>query len=413
MSTDTWKESPVILLIDDEHEVLEALRTQLRDRFGGEYEIETSSTGLEAIKLVKELIEDDVELTLVISDEIMPQMRGHKVLAELHKIAPRTKTILLTGQADTHAVAEAVNQANLFHFIPKPWDSIDLLLTVKRAMESYREEALKVARLRMFHRFVPADFLRVLRVEDPIDARAGMGIMQDMAVLFTDIRGFSSLAESRDPDAIFTSLNEIFGLIVPAVVDNGGVVDKFVGDGVMALFTHPDHAVSAALRIISEIGQAQTVVGKIEVGVGINWGELLLGTVGTDERIQTTVVGDVVNVAARLEECTKDLRTPVVISESTAQRTSAATRFLGRHPIRGRQQPEGIYELLELYEPADRQAIDSGLEEFARVTEMIGEHPVNEICPQLEAYLAQHPIDRVAARLLFMMQNFGIYRKQG
>jgi two-component system sensor histidine kinase ChiS len=413
MSTDAWKDSPVILLIDDEPEVLEALCTQLRARFGDKYEVETASTGVEAIDLVKELIEDGVELPLVISDEIMPQMRGHKVLAELHKLAPQTKTILLTGQADTHAVAEAVNRANLFHFIPKPWDSIDLLLTVKRALESYQEEALKVARLRMFHRFVPADFLSVLGVEDPIDARAGMGIIQDMAVLFTDIRGFSSLAEKQDPDAIFTSLNEIFGLIVPAVVDNSGVVDKFVGDGVMALFSDTDHAVAAALRIIEEISQAETVVGKIEVGVGINWGELLLGTVGTDERIQTTVVGDVVNVAARLEACTKDLHTPVVISDSIARRTDAATRFLGRHPIRGRRQPEGIYELLDLYKPADRQAIESGMEEFAGITEKIGEQSVTEVCAELQAYVDQHPLDRVAARLLFMMENFGIYRARG
>jgi len=266
-----------------------------------------------------------------------------------------------------------------------------------------------VARLRMFYRFVPADFLSVLKVEDPIDARAGMGITQDMAVLFTDIRGFSALAEKRDPDAIFTSLNDIFGLIVPAVVDNGGVVDKFVGDGVMALFTDADHAIEAGIRIVRETRQAETRLGKIEVGVGINWGELLLGTVGTDERIQTTVVGDVVNVAARLEECTKHMHTPIVISESIARQTSFAVRFLGRHPIRGRRKPEGIYELLDLYEPRLRKAIDAGSEAFAAIAQTIGKQHVTEICPAFEAYIAEHPLDRVAARLLFIMQNFGIY----
>jgi response regulator RpfG family c-di-GMP phosphodiesterase len=108
MSTGSWTDPPVILLIDDEPEVLEALSTQIKERFGSDYDIETSSTGEEAIGLVKELSEDGVELSLVISDEIMPQMRGHQVLAVLHEMAPQAKTILLTGQADTHAGTIAV-----------------------------------------------------------------------------------------------------------------------------------------------------------------------------------------------------------------------------------------------------------------------------------------------------------------
>jgi two-component system sensor histidine kinase ChiS len=413
MSQDDWNEPPVILLIDDEPEVLEALRTQLKDRFGAEFEIETSSTGAEAIDLVKGLIEDGVELRLVISDEIMPQMRGHKVLAELHEMVPQAKTILLTGQADTHAVAEAVNHADLFHFISKPWESIDLLLTVKRAAESYEEEQLKIARLRMFHRFVPADFLSVLNVEDPIDTRVGMGTTQDMAVMFTDIRGFSTLSEGKDPDSIFATLNEIFGIIVPAVVDNGGVIDKFVGDGVMALFTIADHAVTAGIRIVQETRVAHTRLGPIEVGVGINWGELFMGTVGTEDRIQTTVVGDVVNVAARLEECTKHMQTPVIISAAIAEQSEAATRFLGRHPVRGRREATRIYELLDLCDDVSRRAVEANSEQFSAIADQIGIEPAVDSCVKLELYVEQNPLDRVAARILFIMKNFGIYAAQG
>ena len=409
MSGDAWTEPPVILLIDDEPEVLEALRTQLKDRFGSEYEIETSSTGPEAIALVRDLVEEGVELSLVISDEIMPQMRGHKVLAALHEIAPQAKTILLTGQADTHAVAEAVNHANLFHFISKPWDSIDLLLTVKRAAESYTEESLKVARLKMFHRFVPQDFLSVLKVDDPIDTRVGMGTTQDMAVLFTDIRGFSTLSETQDPDAIFASLNDIFGTIVPAVAENSGVVDKFVGDGVMALFTSAEHAIRAGVRIVQDTQKLETPMGQISVGVGINWGELFLGTVGTADRIQTTVVGDVVNVAARLEECTKHLKAPIIVSDTIAQNSQTPTRFLGRHPIRGRREPEGIHEVLDLYGPEQRRAIEASADRFAEITSRIGRVPVQDVCPDLQRYVADHPQDLVASQMLFIMENFGIY----
>jgi len=409
MSAEAWSNPPVILLIDDEPEVLEALRTQLKDRFGDEYEIETSSNGPEAIRLVEDLIDEGVDLSLVISDEIMPQMRGHKVLATLHEMAPQAKTILLTGQADTHAVAEAVNHANLFHFISKPWDRIELLLTVKRAAESFAEEALQVARLRMFHRFVPADFLSVLKVTDPIETRVGMGTTQDMAVLFSDIRNFSTISEAHGSDAIFATLNDIFGIIVPAVTDNGGVVDKFMGDGVMALFTSAEGAVQAGIRIVHETRTAQTQMGTIKVGVGINWGELILGTVGSHQRIQTTVVGDVVNVASRLEESTKHLATPIIISESIAMNTEARTRFLGRHPIRGRKEPEGLYEVLEVYSPDGLAVIEAGLDAFSEITKQVGTSESDVVCRKLENYVQEHPLDTVAKRMLFIMQNFGIY----
>jgi adenylate cyclase len=409
MSAETTKDLPVILLIDDEPEVLEALRTQLKDRFGSEFEIETASTGAEAIALVEELLADGVELTLVISDEIMPQMRGHEVLAAVHELAPEAKTILLTGQADTHAVAKAVNQANLFHFIAKPWESIDLLLTVKRAAESYAEHALRVARLRMFHRFVPADFLSVLDVTDPIETRVGMGTNQEMAVMFTDIRGFSSVSENQNPDDIFTTLNDIFKTIVPAVIDNGGVVDKFVGDGVMALFTHPDHAVQAGIRIVQETRVLDTRLGRVGVGVGINWGEILLGTVGTEDRIQTTVVGDVVNVASRIEESTKHMRTPILISESIAINTKARLRHLGLHPIRGRRERVDMYQVLNVLEPEIEAAIEASRDEFEAITTQIGKTDVEEIIPLFHAYVEQHPADEVAVQILYIMRNFGIY----
>jgi two-component system sensor histidine kinase ChiS len=403
------KDPPVILLIDDEPEVLEALRTQLKDRFGTEFEIETASNGAEAIALVKELMEDGVELTLVISDEIMPQMRGHEVLAALHEIAPKAKTILLTGQADTYAIVEAVNRADLFHFIAKPWDSIDLLLTVKRAAESYAEQELRIARLRMFHRFVPADFLSLLDVADPIETRVGMGITQDMAVLFTDIRGFSTMSENLEPNDVFKTLNDFFQVIVPAVVDNGGVIDKFVGDGVMALFTHPDHAVQAGVRIVRETQVLDSRLGRTSVGVGINWGELLLGTVGTEDRIQTTVVGDVVNVAARLEGITKYMATPLLISESIALHSHTSNRYLGRHPIRGRKEKVGLFQVLDLLEPESRAALEASRDEFEPIASLIGTVDVKDICPQLQTYVDQHPSDEVAAQILHVLCNFGVY----
>ena len=125
------------------------------------------------------------------------------------------------------------------------------------------------------------------------------------------------------------------------------------------------------------------------------------------------MVGDVVNVAARLEECTKHMGTPCIISESIAQRSQAATRFLGRHPVRGRREPTRVYELLDLYDDQTRSALEESAVQFNEIADKIGVEPRLDICAELDSYVKNNPADRVAARILFIMQNFGIYAAQG
>ncbi len=129
-----------ILCVDDEAMVLTSLRDQLMRHFGAGPRIELAESGEEAMEVVQELADDGYELCLVVTDQIMPGMKGDELLAAIHKRCPKSLNILLTGQADARAVGNAVNEANLFRYISKPWDEQDLALTVRRALDSYDQD---------------------------------------------------------------------------------------------------------------------------------------------------------------------------------------------------------------------------------------------------------------------------------
>ena len=130
----------VIVCIDDEEIVLRSLKRELNDALGDEYLIETAEGGGDALELFEELLEEGYEVPLVISDHIMPDIKGDEVLHQIHIRSPRTLKIMLTGQANIAAVTNAVNHANLYRYIAKPWEKTDLVLTVREALHKYSQE---------------------------------------------------------------------------------------------------------------------------------------------------------------------------------------------------------------------------------------------------------------------------------
>jgi len=129
-----------ILCVDDEQVVLTSLMDQLIHYVGDDYYIEVVESGEEALEVLEELLEDGVEVPLIISDQIMPGMKGDELLTEVHQRYPQALKIFLTGQADANAVGNAVNSANLYRYIAKPWDEADLKLTVTEALHSYTQD---------------------------------------------------------------------------------------------------------------------------------------------------------------------------------------------------------------------------------------------------------------------------------
>ena len=127
----------VIICVDDERTVLRSLKAELQEAVGNDYTIEMAEGGEEALELIEELLEDGDEVLLIISDHIMPDMKGDELLKQAHIILPESIKIMLTGQADIGAIANAINSANLYRYITKPWQSEDLKLTVREALNSY------------------------------------------------------------------------------------------------------------------------------------------------------------------------------------------------------------------------------------------------------------------------------------
>ena len=128
---------PVILCVDDENIVLTSLKAQLKQNFGSNYTIETADSGEEALSIVEDLIEKEIDLPVVVADHIMPGIKGDKLLAKIYEISPKTMNIMLTGQADVTAVGNAVNNAKLYRYISKPWDITDMNMTLTEAIRSF------------------------------------------------------------------------------------------------------------------------------------------------------------------------------------------------------------------------------------------------------------------------------------
>ena len=136
----TMKEKKFILCVDDEKIVLDSLKIQLKQHFKSDCIIETAESGEEALEVIEDYKEDGVLPQVIISDQIMPNMRGSELLETIHNNYPEILKILLTGQADKNDVIEAVNNAGLYRYFAKPWDKMDLNITVSEALVSFQKD---------------------------------------------------------------------------------------------------------------------------------------------------------------------------------------------------------------------------------------------------------------------------------
>ncbi|HEY3805103.1 MAG TPA: adenylate/guanylate cyclase domain-containing protein [Kofleriaceae bacterium] len=184
----------------------------------------------------------------------------------------------------------------------------------------------------------------------------------DLTILFCDLRDFTTLSEKRTAQQIVALLNEYFTHMVDCVMAEGGVVDKYIGDNIMAVFgapvTRPDdaqRAVRAAVRMraaLAELNESFTARGmeKLRFGIGLHSGEVVAGNIGSARRMEYTVIGDAVNLASRLESKTKELATDIIISEATRERLdpTVTTELLGEVHVKGRAEPAQIYKVVSI-----------------------------------------------------------------
>lgn len=210
---------------------------------------------------------------------------------------------------------------------------------------------------KLFGRYVSKDVYSQL-MSNPDLAELG-GKRREMTVLFSDIRGFTSVTERGEPEALVRQLNEYFSRMVEIVFKHKGTVDKFVGDMVMALFSaplddadHAEHAVQAAIDMVRELavlnrGWAAKGMAQLDIGIGVNSGDMIAGNIGSSSIMSYTVIGDNVNLGARLESLNKDYKTRIIISDATRSRLKSEfeLRPLGDVIVKGKSKAVQIFEI--------------------------------------------------------------------
>ena len=705
---------PVIVCVDDEKTVLKSLKVELKKAIGNEYRIEIAEAGEDAIELVAELLEEGHEVPLIISDYIMPDMKGDELLKRVHLMSPKTLKIMLTGQADLEAVGRVIKYAKLYRYIAKPWQTEDLCLTVKEAVNRYlqdkklaeqnlqcqilnqeleqslqllsasdrkfraifnqtfqftgmlsvdgivletnqtallfgglqladvvgkpfwdcywwtisrqtqiqlqsaikeaaegqfiryevdvlganqqvatidfsikpiidssgkveylivegrdisdvykelrlrkkAEEALQKAEQKYrsifenaqegifqttldgqyksanqalaqiygydspqeliatlssiqhqlyvdsrrrgefitlmqqqgavsefesmvcrkdgkiiwisenartvydanriplyyqgfveditsrkvaeaeriqftnelyqlnqaFSRFVPRQFLQLLDKKSVVDVQLGDSVQQEMSVLFSDIRDFTTLSESMTPQENFQFINAYLSRMESAIIENQGFIDKYIGDAIMALFGGTaDEAVKAGIAMLQHLfnynqQRLQSGYAPISIGIGINTGKLMLGTVGGKHRMDSTVISDDVNLASRLEGLTKKYGVSLLISHQTLARLhnpmEYSLRFVEQVKVKGKSKAVAVFEVFD----GDKLPIKEGKLATKTIFEeglwLYHQHCFSEAAKRFKEVLSMNPRDTVA-QIYFersMSQEEVVYR---
>ena len=231
--------------------------------------------------------------------------------------------------------------------------------TSQTAYRFFTEERRARDIRKMFSSYVSKRIVDEL-IRDPSKAKLG-GDRKEISVLFSDIRGFTSFSEKHRPEEVVTQLNEYLGAMTHIVFEHDGTLDKFVGDAVMAFWGAPldqaDHAERACRCALGMIGKLQELQKKwesegkyvIDIGVGINTGDMIVGNMGAEgKKMDFTVIGDNVNLGARLEGLTRKYNNHIIISEFTYSKVKDIVKVneLGSVTVKGKEQPVVIYDLV-------------------------------------------------------------------
>ncbi len=255
-------------------------------------------------------------------------------------------------------------------------------------------------------RFVPNQFLSFLGYDSIVDVKLGDAVELEMSILFSDIRDFTTLSEQMTPEDNFKFINSYLSYMEPLIVENQGFIDKYIGDAIMALFSEgADNAVKAGiamLHTLAEYNQHRVSMGDvpIQIGVGINTGSLMLGTVGGRNRMDGTVIGDAVNLAARIESLTKNYEVPLLITQQTVDglRNPAdyAIRVIDRVQVKGKSEWVTVYEVFDADLPFVKAGKLATLPVFTEALSLYNIYNFTEAVGLFADCLRQNPGDRVA-----------------
>lgn len=208
-----------------------------------------------------------------------------------------------------------------------------------------------------YGRLIPRQLLTLLEKDSIVDVKLGDQVERKLTIMFSDIRNFTPLSESMTPSENFEFINSYLSQMEPVISKYRGIIDKYMGDAIMALFPHgADDALSGAIAMIEKLnhyntGRSRAGYVPTQIGIGLNTGMVMIGTVGGANRMDSTVIGDAVNLTSRIEEATKTYHAPLLISQNTlydlADPAKYHIRFLDRIRVKGKTQPLSVYEVFD------------------------------------------------------------------
>ena len=339
---------PASILIADDDAVSRMLLTRLLERDG--HDVRAAEDGTQALELFSEEPAD-----VVLLDIVMPGLDGVSVLQRLKQSADgqHVPVIMISAVDEIDSVVRCI-ETGADDYLPKPVNPVILRARINAGLMKKRVHELERERVHdVFSRFVPEHVVDDVLARTDHDLRLG-GVQSVGTVVFTDLRGFTAFSEARQPELVIEALNKYFDETSESILEHGGTLVAYRGDGFLAAFgapiaadDHADRALATArdivdnrLRRFNDWLRNEGVAEDIHLGVGLNSGPFMSGNVGSHRRLEYTIHGDTVNTASRIEGMTKTIRSPILLAGSTREallRPPDDLRYVAEFEIRGRK----------------------------------------------------------------------------
>jgi len=356
------KNFSILYVDDEEHNLISFAAT-----FRKEYNILTAKSGKEGVDILH-----NNEVNLIITDQRMPEMTGIQFLEKIIPEYPDMIRMILTGFSDIEVIIDAINSGRVFRYITKPWDENELRMTIENTRQvfelqvSNKELLAKLTKkveeqeqtLNLFIKYVPEQVIEKALKNDQKSIFEGE--LRNIAVLFCDIRDFTPMSEELSPKEVVSFLNDYYTIMTEIVKQYNGSVNQFVGDEIFATFgaleSYPDNEINAVFCGIKMMENLQRLNEKyqkifkreIQMGIGINYGEVVAGNLGSEDRIRFSVTGDTVNTGKRIESITIKFPNTILVSYTIYQKIKDVINVKAWEPlfVKGKKEKIHIYEVL-------------------------------------------------------------------
>ncbi len=358
-----------ILIVDDEPINHQVLQNHLK---GEHFHVVSALNGQEALDIIDS---GEQRFDLILLDVMMPRLSGYEVAKKIREqyLPSDLPIIMVTAKNQVSDLVQGL-ETGANDYLAKPFSKDEFLARMHAHLNLRRIN-------RATGRFVPNEFIRTLGHKTITDVHLGDHVNLNLTVLFTDIRGYTSLAEKMTPAENFAFVNAYAGRMGPVVQRNQGFINQYLGDGIMALFQRePGDALRAAIemqqaiRVYNQERKAQDRL-PLQVGMGLHSGPLVMGIIGDQDRSDPAVIADTVNTTSRLEGLTKFYGANILVSETSYDLLPATLqqqcRHIGLVKVKGRNAPMGVFECfagdeasISQYKREHHAEFEQGIEAF-------------------------------------------------